>query len=129
MTLIDHLSIGVPSVADAAEFYDGLLALLGARNLVQNDALAAYGVDAPVFLIMRPYDGNAPTAGNGVHISFRANSRGTVDAFHAYAIGKGGACAGEPGPRPGYPDPDVYTAYVRDPYGNKLEIIFNGFAA
>jgi len=31
--------------------------------------------------------------------------------------------------RAAYPIPDVYTAFVRDPFGNKLEAIHNGFAA
>lgn len=31
------------------------------------------------------------------------------------------------GARPGYPIPDVYCAFVRDPFGNKLEAIHNGF--
>ena len=36
---------------------------------------------------------------------------------------------GMPGPRPGYPKPDAYTAFARDPFGNKLEAIHNGFAS
>ena len=51
------------------------------------------------------------------------------EIFHAFAVANGGTCEGEPGPRDGYPNPDVHTAYARDPFGNKLEVIFNGFAA
>ncbi|GJL91328.1 VOC family protein [Hyphococcus sp.] len=129
MTIIDHLSVGVPSIAEAAKFYDGLLATIGARNLAQNDAFAAYGDTSPMFLVMLPFDKQAQTAGNGVHIGFKAPSREAVDAFHAHALKHNGTCEGAPGPREGYPNMDVYTAYVRDPFGNKLEIIFNGFSA
>ncbi|WP_152998574.1 VOC family protein [Sphingopyxis sp. H115] len=78
-----------------------------------------------------PADGSGrrDTQGNGTHVAFRAESQAVVDAFHATAIQGGGACAGEPGPRPDYPASDVYAAFVRDPFGHKLEAIHNGFAA
>ncbi|RMF10623.1 MAG: VOC family protein, partial [Alphaproteobacteria bacterium] len=62
-------------------------------------------------------------------IGLRAPSRAAVDAFHRYAVANGGRDEGAPGPRPGYPREDVYTAYVRDPFGNKLEAIHNGFSS
>jgi catechol 2,3-dioxygenase-like lactoylglutathione lyase family enzyme len=129
MTLFDHLSVGVPSIEDGAGFYNGLLATIGVRNLVQTGGFAAYGSEAPAFLIMLPENGVAAAPGNGVHIAFKATSREAVDAFHNYAVKNNGACAGAPGPRPGYPKAGVYTTFVLDPYGNKLEAIFNGFAA
>lgn len=128
MTTIDHLSVGVPALGPATAFYDGLLETIGANRIATTDAFAAYGVDAPAFLLMLPFDGNAPTVGNGVHIAFRAPSKPAVDAFHKFAVENGGTCEGAPGPRDGYPM-DVHTAYIRDPFGNKLEIIFNGFSA
>lgn len=129
MTIIDHLSVGVPAIDEAARFYDGLMETLGLKNLAQTEGFAAYGAAAPAFLIMKPENGKDAGAGNGVHIAFAAPGKAAVDAFHAFAVRNGGACAGAPGPRPGYPKADVYTAFVRDPYGNKLEAIFNGFAA
>ncbi len=128
MTTIDHLSVGVPALDSAVAFYDGLLDTIGVARLATTDGFAAYGVGSPAFLLMLPFDGNAPTSGNGVHIAFRAPAKEAVDAFHKFAIDNGGACEGAPGPRDGYPM-DVHTAYVRDPFGNKLEVIFNGFAA
>ena len=129
MTIIDHLSVGVPAVDEAAQFYDGLLATLGLQKLAQTKGFAAYGASAPAFLIMAPENGEAASPGNGVHIALAAPGKDAVDAFHAFAVKMGGSCAGAPGPRPGYPKADVYTAFIRDPYGNKIEAIFNGFAA
>ncbi|MCL4672998.1 MAG: VOC family protein, partial [Sphingomonadaceae bacterium] len=81
------------------------------------------------FLLMVPADGEAYTQGNGTHIAFRAESQAAVEAFHATALQGGGVCSGKPGPRPDYPANDVYAAFVRDPFGHKLEAIHNGFAA
>ncbi|MEO1134988.1 MAG: VOC family protein [Pseudomonadota bacterium] len=129
MTGVDHLSVGVPSIEDAEKFYDGVLETIGLANLATTEGFAAYGTTAPAFLIMKPENGDVSSAGNGVHIAFAAKDRDAVDAFHAVALRLGGVCAGAPGPRPGYPKADVYAAFVRDPFGNKLEAIFNGFAA
>lgn len=129
MNIIDHLSLGVPDIEKACQFYDGLMATIGCSRLANTDGFAAYGTDAIQFLTMLPENGQASTAGNGVHICFVAASQEAVKNFHAYAVANGGACAGEPGPRPGYPLPEVFTTFVHDPFGNKLEAIHQSFAA
>ena len=125
--MIDHLSVGVPNIAEAAKFFDPLMSTLGYGNLAQNDVLAAYGKDAPCFIAILPNDGGTPTGGNGTHIAFVAPSNEAVDAFHAAALANGGTCEGAPGDR-AYPHGTVYAAFVRDPFGNKLEALTGGFA-
>lgn len=129
MNIIDHLSVGVPAIDAGRAFYDGVMKALGCDCLAATDGFAAYGKDAVQFLIMLPNDGGASSAGNGTHICFAARDRAAVDAFHAAALKAGGRDEGAPGPRPAYPLPDVYTGFVRDPFGNKLEAIHGGFSA
>jgi len=129
MNIIDHLSVGVPDIEKACGFYDKVLEALGCSRLATTDGFAAYGNGAVQFLLMLPTDGETYTSGNGAHICFVAQDTAAVDAFHRQAIGSGGKDEGAPGPRTGYPKPDIYTAFVRDPFGNKLEAIHNGFAA
>lgn len=129
MNIIDHLSLGVANIDQASKFYDKVFATLDVKNIVQTPQLVAYGNQQVQFLLMLPRDGQPATRGNGTHISFIAPSREAVQAFHECAINHGGICAGLPGPREDYPLPDVFTAFVEDPFGNKLEIIHNGFAA
>ena len=129
MNIIDHLSVGVPSIEDARKFYDPVMEALGYSCLAATEGFAAYGKDAVQFLVMTPLDKAASTAGNGAHICFVAPTQAAVDAFSKAALAQGGQDEGAPGPRPGYPKPDVYTTFVRDPFGNKLEAIHNGFAA
>lgn len=128
MNIIDHLSVGVPAVDEATEFYDAVMGALGVQRLATTQAFAAYGQGGVQFLLMQPENGATYTAGNGTHICFVAETPGAVDRFHQAALAQGGTCDGKPGPRPGYPKPDVYTTFVRDPFGNKLEAIHNGFA-
>ena len=129
MNIIDHLSVGVPDIKSARAFYDGLLKTLDVTRLASSDGFAAYGNDAVQFLVMTPENGDAFSAGNGTHICFAAPTQEAVQAFHKFATENGGECAGEPGPRAAYPAPNVYTTFVRDPFGNKLEAIHNGFSA
>ena len=128
MNIIDHLSVGVPDINQATDFYDRVMQALGSQRLATTDGFAVYGQDRPQFLVMTPENGAGFSAGNGTHICFVAASPDAVTAFHTAAMAAGGSCAGAPGPRPGYPKPDVFTAFVRDPFGNKLEAIHNGFA-
>ncbi|MEP3244366.1 MAG: VOC family protein [Sneathiella sp.] len=129
MNMIDHLSVGVSDIDKACNFYNGLMTILGCELLAKSDAFAAYGKTAPQFLLMLPADGGQSSAGNGTHIAVVAKDKITVDAAHRYAMEMDAQCNGMPGPREAYPKPDVYTAFVIDPFGNKLEFIYNGFAA
>lgn len=129
MNIIDHLSLGVPDIEAACAFYDPVLGALGCARLATSEGFAAYGDGNVQFLVMLPENGEPSSTGNGTHICFAAATTDAVDRFHGQALASGGSDAGAPGPRDAYPLPNVYTGFVRDPFGNKLEVIHNGFAA
>ena len=67
------------------------------------------------FAIAIPFDEKPATNGNGTMVGFNVGSNEEVERLHGLAIELGGTCEGAPnqrGPR--------YSAYVRDPEGNKL---------
>jgi len=129
MPLIDHLSVGVPNIEEARRFYDPVLATLDTSCSASGDGFATYGQDRTEFLLLLPFDQKAAMHGNGTHIGFAAKDQQAVDAFYSSALAHGGSDEGAPGPREAYPMEGVYCAYVRDPFGNKLEVIFNGFSS
>ena len=129
MTTIDHLSLGVHDVAAAQNFYTDLLSNLGISCLASGEGFAAYGRERVAFLLLSPFDGGAASAGNGAHVAFAAPSRDAVSAGHAAGLAAGATDEGAPGPREAYPIPGVFAAYLRDPWGNKLEIVHGGFSA
>ncbi|MGH6879133.1 MAG: VOC family protein [Rhizomicrobium sp.] len=119
--MLHHVSVGVSDVTRAAEFYDAVLAALGYKRTAQYLPYAiGYGEGISEFWIQLPHDREAPRAGNGAHIGFSARNRDAVHRFHEAALANGGSDDGKPGPRPDY-GPDYYGAFVRDPYGNKVE--------
>ena len=81
------------------------------------------------FLLLTPFDGNPASAGNGAHVAFAAPSREAVANAHAEGLKAGARDEGAPGVRAAYPMPDVFAAYLRDPWGNKLEVVHGGFSA
>lgn len=128
MTVIDHLSLGTADIAAACGFYARLFEPLGVTCLATGDGFAAFGRDRIAFLLLPPFDGKPATAGNGAHVAFAAPSRDAVAAAHAAGLAAGASDEGAPGVRAAYPMPDVFAAYLRDPWGNKLEIVHGGFS-
>jgi catechol 2,3-dioxygenase-like lactoylglutathione lyase family enzyme len=59
---------------------------------------------------------------SGAHICLRAKTTAEVDAFHAAALGAGGASDGAPGIRP-HDRVKYYAAFVLDPDGNRIEAV------
>ena len=125
--MFSHVTVGTNDYAAAKAFYDAILPALGLTCIHASDeeGAAGWAVDperAPHFWLVRPFDGQPATVGNGVTVAFEAKARAEVDAFHAAAIAAGGRDEGAPGLRPHY-HPDYYGAYVRDLDGNKLCIV------
>lgn len=58
-------------------------------------------------------------------IAFSAPSIAAVDTAYAAAMAFGGVDEGEPGARPHYGE-GYYGAYMRDPDGNKVHVVYRG---
>ena len=117
--MIDHVSIEVRDLQRAAGFYQKVLGTLGMTTLRDRPGTVGFGKDYPEFwLNLRA--GMAPVReDSGIHICVRARDTEAVDAFHAAALAAGGRSDGAPGlRRQGY-----YSAFVRDPDGNRIEAV------
>ncbi len=124
--MLSHLTLGVGDFERAHRFHAGLMALLGHKQRFADAEKGWAGwrqkVSGALFVIMRPFDGQGSSPGNGAMVAFRAESRDMVDKAHAYALAHGGTDEGPPGIRSQY-HPDYYGAYFRDPDGNKLCVV------
>ncbi len=120
--MLSHTPLGVSDLPRALDFYSPLMEALGLTVKFCDADWAAWrspGADRPLFIIGRPFDGRAASAGNGQMIALLAGSRAVVDRCHALALAHGGRDEGLPGLRPHY-HANYYGAYFRDPDGNKL---------
>ena len=59
-----------------------------------------------------------------LHLAFRAENRQQVEAFHRAALEAGGKDNGAPGLRPAYSG-DYYAAFVIDPDGHNVEVVYH----
>ena len=116
--MIGYVTLGTNKFDDAAKFYDELFASIGAGRGMQSDNFIAWSPapTAPAVSLIRPYDGNPATVGNGVMVAIVMDTRAKVDAFHAKALELGAVDEGAPGIRFG----NFYAGYFRDLDGNKL---------
>jgi lactoylglutathione lyase len=122
--MFSHVFVGVSDFERALTFYEPLMAVLGIerRFCDQSRPWAGWqtpGGPRPLFLIGAPYNGEAPSPGNGQMVAFQAASRAVVRRAYEIALASGGSSEGEPGMRPEY-HASYYGAYFRDPDGNKL---------
>lgn len=128
-SIISHVSVGVSDMTRALNFYDPLMASIGASRKETVDlpevgiVAVAYGKQFPEFWVQLPDNRQPASVGNGQHFGFFASDEQTVDQFHAIALQHGASDEGAPGPRPIYGEP-YYGCFVRDPDGNKLEATF-----
>lgn len=118
--MISYATVGTNDPAKALPFYDALMKEMGASRLFDHPSGGAvYGKTGPSFGVLRPFDGNPATVGNGSMAGFALDSREDVDRFHEKVLALGGTCEGAPGLR-GPEEMGFYFTYVRDLDGNKL---------
>ena len=119
--LVSHVSVGVTDLYRAGLFYDAVLAVVGARRIMEHGAGIGWGRAFPEFWanLQRDHRGVA-VAGVGAHVCFNAADPEAVVAFYEAGLAAGGFGDGAPGPRPEYA-PGYYAAFLRDPDGNKVE--------
>ncbi len=116
--MIGYTCVGTNDLDKAVHFYSELLGLLGAKPFFKTDRGVGWGVapDQSMFSVLKPFDGQAATVGNGCMVALSAANPEQVQALHAKALALGGTDEGAPGPR----SEKFYGAYFRDLDGNKL---------
>jgi catechol 2,3-dioxygenase-like lactoylglutathione lyase family enzyme len=130
--VISHTFLGVRDFDTAFRFYEAVLGELGLVLRFREDeppnqrsnqrSWAGWirpGASRPIFLIGRPFDGQAPAPGNGPMIALLAPDWPAVERAWQAALNHGGTSEGAPGLWPEY-HVHYYGAYFRDLDGNKL---------
>ena len=123
-----YATVGTLDHATSVRFYDAALATIGWSAHANYPGWRGYtlGGSGEGFLlwVCEPFNGEPASAGNGSMVAFMAKSRAEVDAFYDAAMTNGGTDEGAPGLRPHY-GPNWYSAYVRDPAGNKIAVVYD----
>ncbi|MDO9520555.1 MAG: VOC family protein [Pseudohongiella sp.] len=117
--MIGYVTLGTNDFAKAAAYYDALLAELGGKRFMDMETFIAWGNNpaAPMLSIIKPFNGEAASSGNGTMVALAADSPTTVDRVYKKAIDLGSKDEGAAGPRG---DSGFYAGYFRDVDGNKL---------
>jgi catechol 2,3-dioxygenase-like lactoylglutathione lyase family enzyme len=119
--------VGADDVDVSKKFYDAVLGVLGVpEGKIDPKGRVFYRTDTGVFAVSKPIDAAAATEANGGTIGFACDSAEMAEAFHDAGIANGGtSIENPPGWREGAAG-QIYLAYVRDPYGNKLCALHRG---
>jgi catechol 2,3-dioxygenase-like lactoylglutathione lyase family enzyme len=112
---VDHLWLRVADLAAARDFYAAIAPFTAFALNRDQPERAQFASGPTTFSVVA---GEPPT--ERAHIAFAAPDTATVDGFHAAGLGAGGTDNGAPGPR-GH----GYAAFVIDPDGNNIELVFH----
>lgn len=120
--MLDHIGLYVSNLDAAKAFYAAALAPLGYEVIMdfEHEGKRHVGLGAggkPDFWLQQ---GQATKP--HLHICFRADTRGKVDAFYKAALAAGGRDNGKPGLRPHY-HPNYYGAFAFDGEGHNIEAV------
>jgi len=119
--LIDHIQLVVKDIAPSKRFYKAVFEVL---NIPIGGEADDHVWADELFISTRDSDAAQGQLTGRVHLAFQGKDRETVQRFYHAAIAAGGKDFGAPGERkyhPGY-----YGAFVLDPDGNNIEVVFHG---
>lgn len=117
--MLGYITIGTNNFDCSLNFYTELMNVVDEGLLWKTDGMAAWASsrNEPALCIVKPFDGEKATVGNGSMIALKVKSEDEVNLVYSKAIELGGTCDGPPGPRG---DNGFYGGYFRDLDGNKL---------
>jgi len=119
--LIDHLQLVVRDLATSRRFYQAVFDTIGIPIAGEGDT---YFWADELFISTPDSEAALGQLTGRHHLAFQARDRATVEAFHRAALANGGKDNGAPGERPYHPG--YYAAFVLDPDGNNIEVVFHG---
>jgi len=115
--MIGYVMLGTNNYERALDFYDKVLAPVGAKRAMDFGTSTAYGNgNGPMIAVGKPYNNEAATFGNGTMIALQMPSKEKVHEVYDAAIANGAKCEGPAGAR----GDAFYAGYFRDLDGNKL---------
>lgn len=122
--MIGYVTLGTSDLQRAAAFYDAIAKEMGVGRMMEYETFIAWGEPGggAGIGLTKPFDGNAPTVGNGVMVALAAKDQAQVDRIYNLAMSMGAKDEGAPGDRGG----GFYAGYFRDPDGNKLNAFVMG---
>jgi catechol 2,3-dioxygenase-like lactoylglutathione lyase family enzyme len=129
--MFSHVMVGTNDIERSKQFYDAVLAVLGAGEPIRNAAKTGhqrlfYRHAGSTFCVSEPINDEPACFANGGTIGFKCQSPEQVRQFHDAALAHGGKSIEDPpGLREGGMGP-LHLAYVRDPDGNKLCALYRG---
>ena len=118
--MIGYVMVGTNDYPRAVQFYDELLATIGATRAMEfpSSTVWANGTNGAMFCVCRPFDGKPASVGNGTMVAIMVDSRDKVNALHQKAMELGSMDEGPVGVR----SDNFYAGYFRDLDGNKLSV-------
>ncbi|HTV26032.1 MAG TPA: VOC family protein [Polyangiaceae bacterium] len=118
--MIGYVTLGTNDMDRAAKFYDELLAVIGAKRMMETDKFIMWSAapNTPALSVIKPHNGEPASVGNGVMVALVVKEPAQVDAVHAKALSLGAKDEGPAGPR----GSTFYCGYFRDLDGNKLNV-------
>ena len=116
--MFDHVLFGVTDYAASKTFFLKALEPLGLAVVQEGPLGIELSADGRSSLCVRQTD-EKPAY---LHLAFRAENRGQVQAFHRAALAAGGKDNGAPGLRPQY-HAKYYAAFVIGPDGHNIEVV------
>ena len=119
--LVDHIQLVVKDIAASRRFYDAIFDVLGIP--LGGEAAEHFWYDELFVSSIDSKDSLGQLTGR-VHLAFQSKGREVVERAYRAALAAGGRDYGAPGERayhPGY-----FAAFLLDPDGNNIEVVFHG---
>jgi catechol 2,3-dioxygenase-like lactoylglutathione lyase family enzyme len=116
--MFDHVVFGVSDYATSKAFFLKALEPIGMAVVAEGPLGIEMSADGQASLCLFPTS-EKPAH---LHLAFRAENRGQVEAFHRAALEAGATDNGAPGLRPNYSG-KYYAAFVIGPDGHNIEVV------